>query len=61
VIKRERGREHTTNHFLRHCSSWVWWQRPVIPAPGRLRPEDLESKASWSYIETPYLKKYQKK
>jgi hypothetical protein len=32
------------------CGNWVWWCMPVIPAPGRLRHEELESEVSLGYV-----------
>lgn len=29
---------------------WMWYNMPVILAPGRLREEDFEFKASLDYI-----------
>lgn len=38
-------------------SSCVWWYRPVIPAQGRLRQEDLELKTDLDYMAKSILKK----
>jgi hypothetical protein len=37
-------------------TSWAWWNTFVIPAHGMWKQEDVELKASWSYIARSCLK-----
>lgn len=32
--------------------SWVWWDMPVFPAPGRQRQEHLSSRPAWNTVRT---------
>jgi hypothetical protein len=52
--------EPATNYKKRKCS-WVWPCTSAIPAPRRMRQEDLEFQASLGYTVTSYLKRKKKK
>jgi hypothetical protein len=46
-------------HKIEAC--WVWWCTPVIPAPGRLRQEDLKFRVRMGYITKDTVSKKKSK
>jgi hypothetical protein len=47
--------EHRVFKTLLSIYSKTQWPKPVILAPGELRPDDHKFKASLSYTARPYL------
>jgi hypothetical protein len=50
----------TTEKKKKKKVSLVWWDRPAIPALGKLRQENCKFKANLHYIMRSWLKKQNK-